>query len=562
MGEEDIQMLEREYCPPIDPALIPAIYSDYAGTPNAIDSVRKDLDVLKEVALLEQSTGFDPSGTSGDAERASAGQQSNDAVSSPATSVSRTTTTGHTSLSNDISTLSLVGNSGNGSDGSLDGGCFGEIEQADAPTKELSLAQMFQTLRYDFVAYTLKKCNNDYSKATEELLNHVYFENSRSSPGEGEEGAVAKGIDAFAEEHHVPHRRKKAKGKGKKNSQASPPHSSNSSASISETDVSRALPTNKWVDGNHAVEFIASRTNLSTKTIASIYHSSGASISAAIKAIAEKNISVHQNEQEPAASLLQDAIELNADFPALDLSHAIALIRLSAPSTAAAHELAKAMLARPAASSTSTSTSTSTSLHNIEIIPKYAPLNLTSPDNSSSPSNLSVTPLTPSALPQTSATLLAARTAAFSQATTLYRKGKSTPLMKSAAGYYAQIGRDLNANLKAVNEADADALVDSQSSSTVLDLHGVSVASAVRIAQERVGGWWEGLGEGKILEYRGGRRGEGIGEGFRVVTGLGRHSEGGRGKLGPAVVRALVRGGWKVQVGSGEVLVVGRVRGG
>jgi hypothetical protein len=128
--------------------------------------------------------------------------------------------------------------------------------------------------------------------------------------------------------------------------------------------------------------------------------------------------------------------------------------------------------------------------------------------------------------------------------------------MKAAAGYYSQVGRDLNANLKALNEADADALVSSQSSSTYLDLHGVSVHSATRIAKVRTQAWWDGLGEQRIPG--GGRRG--AGDGYRIITGLGRHSEGGRGKIGPAVVKTLVKEGWKVEVGSGELLVLGLAR--
>ena len=77
----------------------------------------------------------------------------------------------------------------------------------------------------------------------------------------------------------------------------------------------------------------------------------------------------------------------------------------------------------------------------------------------------------------------------------------------------------------------------------------------MRIAAERVQRWWEGgaaewAREGKI-------QGEG---GFRVVVGVGRHSEGGRGRLGPAVGGALVRGGWRVEVGEGVLVVRGRAR--
>jgi hypothetical protein len=131
--------------------------------------------------------------------------------------------------------------------------------------------------------------------------------------------------------------------------------------------------------------------------------------------------------------------------------------------------------------------------------------------------------------------------------------------MRQAAAYYAQEGRDLNANLKAMNAAEADAFVSQQSTPTSLDLHGVTVADATRIAKQRTQAWWNSLGERQIREWSGaGRRGGG--EAYRIITGLGRHSEGGRGKLGPAVAKTLVNEGWKVEIEPGELYVTGLAR--
>jgi len=78
----------------------------------------------------------------------------------------------------------------------------------------------------------------------------------------------------------------------------------------------------------------------------------------------------------------------------------------------------------------------------------------------------------------------------------------------------------------------------------------VNVKEAVRISRERVTTWWHELGEGRI----GGR---GIGSGYRIITGQGNHSDGGRAKLGPAVGKMLLREGWKVEVFSGILVVTG-----
>jgi hypothetical protein len=517
---------QREYCPPIDTSLVHSFYSDFQGEHNALQQARELLDGLKASAIEQQATDFDPSGSS---------RETHDAEEWR----SQTTETEHTSLSNEVSTLSFGGRSASGSEDSSEGGCFHESEHLDTPTKELLLFETFPTLSFDLVVRTLKKCDNNLSKATDELLNQVYFEDSRSTPTEE---VVPKGIDAFAEEHHIPQRSKKGKAKRK---QKFMPLYDTPSASASDSDILQPPPTNKWQDSERDIDFIASKTNIARGVIASLYHNNGISKASTIMALVDQDIEKHRDGKEPDASTTAYAIRLVEAFQHVDLEDAVALIRLTAPSTANAHELAEVLLTQP---------STAARMNGgIEVIPRYAPIDLSDP----TPETKSSLPSLPSsANSHSTETLSAARSAAFAQASAAYRKGKSTPLMKAAAGYYSQIGRDLNTNLKAMNESEADALVASQSSPTCLDLHGVSVLSATRIAKEQTQKWWDGLGEARIPG--GGRAG--VGSGYTIVTGLGRHSEGGRGKIGPAVVRALVKEGWKIEVGNGELTVNGKAR--
>ena len=59
-----------------------------------------------------------------------------------------------------------------------------------------------------------------------------------------------------------------------------------------------------------------------------------------------------------------------------------------------------------------------------------------------------------------------------------------------------------------LSAAEADAFVSQQSTPTSLDLHGVTVADATRIAKQRTQSWWNSLGERQIREWSGaGRRG-------------------------------------------------------
>lgn len=405
--------------------------------------------------------------------------------------------------------------------------------------KELLLVETFPNLRLELIQYTLKKSGNNLDKATDELLNHVYFEDTRSSPTEA--GAVAKGIDAFFEDHHVPQRSKK--GKNKKIQRAS--MYSNSSANASDSEVS-VTPANRWLSTSRDVEFITSRTKSSNKIVASLYHTNGTSLSATILAIARKDIEAHGKDGQFDAGMVQDAIDLVQVFPSIDLDYALALLRLTDPSIAKARELAKALIEQPA--------SETGGKGGIKLDLRYTPVNL----SDAAPESTRLPTLAPSARAQDSVSLAHARGEAFQQASAAYRRGKSTPLMRQAAAYYAQEGRDLHANLKAMSQSEADAFVSSQSGPGYLDLHGVTVPNATRIAKQRTQAWWDGLGERRIREW-GNARG-GVGEGYRIVTGLGRHSEGGRGKIGPAVSKMLIGEGWKVEVGTGELLVTGHAR--
>lgn len=528
--------LQQEYCPPIDPALLAAIFSDFADAPNALELARELLDPIKASAVAEQATEFDASGSSGGPVRDSPGKHSSDVDSNADTWATRTTLTDATQLSNDLSALSVDERSAEGSEESWDGGYYRDTDQSETKTKEQLLAETFPSLRPQLVAYTLKKCNDDFSKAADELLNHVYFEDARTSPSE-ETAPVAKGVEAFFEGHHVPQKSKK--GKGKKKQKVSLYNMS--SANSSGTDLSGSATPNRWQNSSRDVEFITGRTKLPHKVVSSLYHEKSASLSATILAFVNKDMRAHQGK-EPDAGLVQDAMDINEAFPSIGLDQTLALVRLADGSPDKARDLAKALTKQPA--------SATGGRGGIQLDFKYAPVNL----DDDEPRERQLPSLAPSIRPHTTASLGQKRSDLYQNAQSAYKKGGLT---RAAAGYYAQEARDTGIHHQVSRQADADYLVASQSSSTILDLHGVTVADATRIAKQKTQIWWNSLGEQRIAEY-GGARG-GVGE-YRIVVGLGRHSADGRGRLGPAVVRALVKDGWKVEAGSGEVIVTGMNR--
>jgi hypothetical protein len=132
-----------------------------------------------------------------------------------------------------------------------------------------------------------------------------------------------------------------------------------------------------------------------------------------------------------------------------------------------------------------------------------------------------------------------------------FRKGRSDPLFRQAAGFYAERAREQTRSHLQANSIQAGYIVDYSSTTNQIDLHGVTVQDGVGIALDRVWRWWNSLGEYRAHEAR---------EGFTVITGLGRHNADGKSRLRSNVFKALVADGWKVEVQTGKYLVTGRRR--
>lgn len=510
---------QQEYAS-LDSAVVRSILFDFDfSQPNQLQEARDTLDILQSSAVVEDATDFDPSGTSGchvasctDVVGQRVGEKS---ASDEALSISNETDA--TSVSNALSSLNL----GSSSESDIANDFMSdEFAHLDTDGKIAQLCEMFPGERLGDITYTLQKSDGNVMRSMEILLNHAWLNATR----EGEDAIAIRGIDAFGEEQS-PRRANKKNRRNRKFKNL------DEYAMLSPSSSSQSL--NKWEIVNADINFITLRTELSNAVVSSIYHKNGASRQQTIRALATQNVA-EQKSRPHSADFDMDAIELSQEFPIISYDIAAALIRLTSPSIAYAHDFAKAL-------------ASSASSDQIDrIVPQYAPIRISddTPQHPSPPTSL---------YRGSSASLLAARGTAFTQASEYHRKGKSDRLMGGAAAYYASVGRDAHSALQAATAAEADAMVSRQSTSTQLDLHGVSVKDATRIASHRVQQWWNNLGEARI---KGGGR-PGVGAGYQIVTGLGRHSEGGVGKLGPAVFKSLVKEGWKVEAHSGCLVVKG-----
>lgn len=502
-----------------------AILSDYnLSNSTELEAATQLLSALSSEVATEETTGFDPSGASGLGLFTNDVESGRDGESASGRSQQGwKSQTDDTSLSQELSVLGLEGLefSDNGGvksrEESPEKPYPSSIDSLDAEGQEAALIAIFPALKAFDVQWTLKKCKGDTGQAIDELMTQSFLEES---------GSRHRGIEAFSESE-LPSRRRKGKGNkrwGRKtdNNPADP----------------ASLVQSKWDTGRQDVEFIATNTGMPMQQAASIYHKNGASVRTTIAAIIGAHASMEMESDDPKIQI--NASELRQDFPSVSTSDLEILVQITHPSINNARELAKALSSRPVANKPP-----------IQFEFRHAPVEL-----GSEPSNSKIKvsneihnegAVPPAAL---ASTYIQARDTAFIKAHAAFRKGKSDPLMGGAAAYYSQVGRENDAKAKSAESAAADALISMQTSRTELDLHGLNVKDAVRISREKVTAWWHEGGEQRL-----GTRG--IGPEYAIITGKGNHSEG-RGRLGPAVGKMLIREGWKVEVrgGNGGRLVV------
>ena len=528
--------MKRQYCPPIDPALLYALISDYdLSLESSREQLRTLLDAVKGSAEAEELTTADRSGGSPTRDASATDLSPERAQSWHGDAHSEETEM--TNLSQSLASYSIDDKDEDTSYGTLESNHWEEnvTEELSINEKAAVLQKMFPVIKALDINFALKRSGGRFGSTVEDLLNQAFFEeerlNSRMPP-------IQKGIDGFAESTQGAQARgRRARGKRKKQDR----RTSSTPAPDSVSSAGDSSPQSRWDRAREDIEFIAQRVYVPRQTITSTYHKSGASLPSTITALCSKEDSAISNPYLISAS--PSAIEtlvrdLSQRFSDVSQDRLERLIRITYPSTASAEDLVRVL------------DSTYSSVPASQIMPQYSPRPATPPSPTSR--NLDSSSTLPAAMV---ANLANVRSTAFSQAGAAYRKSKSKPLMAGAAGYYSSVGRDAVAQIARHEAAAADALVSEQSSAGEVDLHGTNVKNAVRITKSKVQNWWdtgaaEWARQGKVPGH----------DGLRIVTGIGRHSEGGRSKIGPAVGAMLVREGWRVEVGEGTILVRGRVR--
>ncbi|RDW81128.1 Smr domain protein [Aspergillus mulundensis] len=539
MGENNeaaLKELEKSYCPPLDAALITALALDYdLGDSVQLQQLRDTLEALALSAWEQDDLPFDPSGTSG--LNSSSGIDS-ELVSQADTSTNPSRGTDATS---EFSSLSLSDRSRSGcsSGASYTIGAEGAISLTgdSEEDKIVYLSEMFPNTDRFTIQYTLRKLHGDVDRSMDELLNLSFLKDEAPD-------AVPKGVNGFENEDAGKTKSRKRKGKNKngKNQDSGSHVSYDSESALQESN--NAL--NKWEAAQKDVDFICERTFpiLKKETVTSTYHANGASLPSTIRSLANAHAPKDKTSISEDPVMVTQVDELTQDFPDIAPELLAGLLGITRNSISAAHELAKAYMTNPASRAATELIKFTTSPPPPDV-EEEAPKRRTAATRSYEEATASA------------GYHSFAASEALTKASAAYRRGKSDKNMRQVAAYYSDVGRGHLERAKRDNAARADALVGQQSSWNELDLHGVSVQDAVRIASEHVASWWDSLGDTKYMR---GSEGEAARGGYRIITGLGRHSHDGTSRLGPAVAKMLAREGWRVEVDQGFLRVVGVVR--
>jgi len=522
------QHIRQKYCPPLDEALFFALVGDFdLQNDEQRQQLEQILDGLKEGAVVEQELELaapvqaqagNDSQHSGIAPTSR--QTIEDNIASVTTGISDLTTSETTDTNTDYHDLNTLPEG---------------LENASTSDKERWLKTLFPSIEPVQISETIARCGGDLQHSVDELLNLSFIHDDIDQ--NYEPPPVPKGVEGFVADGKL----KKTKGKRMRRKQEKDDYY------LSDDHVSSGTATpsrNVWNNAIDDVEFIASRTQISTRSVHSTYNQNNGDLALTIRSLVTKEAELQAAKIRSDDILQIQAAELKMDCEGLSDTYIYGALLLAQMHPSAAKDLLDVMTARP-----------QDLVGSGKLIPQYAPINLSDDEAPKKKSGIRTpaTSVDPALLIGTAGVHSMKANSAFQQASSAFRRGKSDRLMGGAAAYYASVGHEQRKRQKELMASVADAYVGQQSTANSLDLHGVSVEHAVRIAKSNVENWWEGLGDRKYTVG-------GIGTGYKIIVGVGTHSAQGIGRIGPAVSRMLMREGWRVNIQRGEVIVEGRVR--
>ncbi|KAI1304044.1 hypothetical protein F5Y03DRAFT_358879 [Xylaria venustula] len=532
MGDAQ-RILIDELCSLLDEATILSISSDYdLGNPEEFAAAREVLLTISKDVAAEEATGFNPTGFGGHDSTGAESVPEGDLKSNDGLTTTTDTWSSHSRNNTMSSSPSQT------SDREIPG--IIHVSALDDLTNQEKLSQlaaMFVSLKPIDVRMALQKAKGDANIAMDELLNLQLLEQAGERP---------KGVDGFyVSDNDASMSRKKARKKKNKIAKSGVSKGNDVAASPGESSEVAV------VDQDNIVFLENHFPMLLPNEAADIYRRSKSSLGAAIVEAVDTYIALGLEPCNVPGQLRQIE-EQQKRVPWIPPKYFSPIFDMTTSSKLAL-EVINALadhFEKPAyvRYNVSYSAIASDQEQASELLIQSS--SEQSWKDASSNAKSRTTPNKLQAVGAARAALAASAKQSYASASSAYKRGKSDPLMRQAAGFYAERGRSETDSYRQMVSREAELLVDQQSTADTIDLHGVSVQDGVDIAIDRVWNWWNALGENKVRKARE--------NGLKIITGLGRHSSDGKSRLRINVCKALFADGWKVEVLTGAYLITGR----
>ncbi|KAK7931455.1 smr domain-containing protein [Apiospora marii] len=537
----------------LDEPTILSICSDFhLNDPEQFQTAREILLSISRDVEAEEATGFNPSGIGADelvdinklnlddADETAAAVNESDVKSSDGL----TTTTDSSQAQSLFSASSSKASTIDASE-TFRVGVFDGLRDAE---KEEQLLSMFTSLKPVDVRLALKKTKGDASLAIDHLLNIEWLEQT---------GQRVKGVDGFyTPDETAPQRKRKGK-KKKAGVRASESKGSSPSSPVDSEDGAGLNVASLDTELHHAqnIAYLSERFTQPESDVSAIYYNRGESMGASVIQIVDNYLALGiQPVFGPQLSAFEE--QLKKQYSWIPVEYFPPIIELT-PTRGYAEDVVGILASyfeKPEYLKYDISYSVASSAADGELLSSNGVIDLRAKPAASSGSTTPVTGSFPTNLKSATASVqnwTAMRDHSYNSAAAAFRKGRSDPMFRLAAGYYAERAREQASAQRNAASIEAGYLVEQSSTADKIDLHGLTVQDGVNIALQYVRRWWERLGEDKARKAR---------DGFTVVTGIGRHNSDGKSRLRTNVCKALLADGWKVEVLTGQFLVTGRKR--
>ena len=308
---------------------------------------------------------------------------------------------------------------------------------------------------------------------------------------------------------------------------------------------------NRWNKAKEDISVISSRTGIPFSKVSSYYHRNSAVLSSTLLSL----VTVNSDKYTRGTDTFKDVERIFSYATQYGVSPDItsAIYQITFPDSSAAVDLVKLLLREPDGQNINSSTQ---SLHSSNMLKKSHSMDRLSMLSSRPSLGESDKRTEHEYMP--SHTSQPFRSAIYTPET---KVKSNTNIVGSSKHPSPEIinderSRSYNAYIK---HSDCTGEHD-----RTVDLHGYNVVEAKEIVRKEVKAWWTGLGEAKAgtmnvdgswsIKFRNPRQQPRL----LFITGKGKHSEGGRGKIGPAISKFLRNDRWKLEIGDGSLAVYGR----